>query len=243
MPTDNQRRTNEVRQGHGDWYRRGYFDDGSPLGSISSDECRIDSIAQSWGVISGAADRERSLRAMAAVDGQLVSRADALIRLFTPAFDHSKHDPGYVKGYPAGLRENGGQYTHGVSWLVDALVRLSLQAGASGDVAEATRLRRRAVETWFALSPIAYTMPETFDRFGLAPHQQAADVYVGPSHGGRGGWSWYTGGAGRMLSAAHAILGLRLEQGELVLPDDLFAPKGGLQLESLTHRGRIHRRG
>ena len=96
----------------GDWYRRGYFDDGTPLGSVASDECRIDSIAQSWAVISGAAERERAVRAMSAVDSQLVSRSDGLVKLFTPAFDRTRHDPGYIKAYPPGIRENGGQYTH-----------------------------------------------------------------------------------------------------------------------------------
>ena len=108
----------------GDWYRRGYFDDGTPLGSVSSDECRIDSIAQSWGVISGAAEPSRAARAMSAVNAQLVSRSDGLVQLFTPAFDHTRHDPGYIKAYPPGLRENGGQYTHGALWTVLAYAML-----------------------------------------------------------------------------------------------------------------------
>ena len=109
----------------GDWYRRGYFDDGTPLGSVSSDECRIDSVAQSWAVISGGAEPERAVRAMSAVNAQLVSRSDGLVLLFTPPFDRTQHDPGYIKAYPPGLRENGGQYTHAAMWstLAFALAR------------------------------------------------------------------------------------------------------------------------
>ncbi len=108
----------------GDWYRRGYYDDGTLLGSVSSDECRIDSMAQSWAVISGAAPRERALRAMSAVNTQLVSRSDGLVKLFTPPFDHSANDPGYIKAYPPGLRENGGQYTHAAMWTTLAFALL-----------------------------------------------------------------------------------------------------------------------
>jgi cyclic beta-1,2-glucan synthetase len=108
----------------GDWYRRGYFDDGTPLGSVTSDECKIDSIAQSWAIISGAGELGHATRAMAAVNAQLVSRSDGLIKLFTPPFDHTPHDPGYIKAYPPGLRENGGQYTHAAVWSVLAYAML-----------------------------------------------------------------------------------------------------------------------
>jgi len=115
----------------GDWYRRGYYDDGTVLGSVVSDECRIDSVAQSWSVISGAAPRDRALRAMSAVNTQLVSRSDGLVKLFTPPFDHSAKDPGYIKAYPPGLRENGGQYTHAAMWttLAFALLGDGVRAG------------------------------------------------------------------------------------------------------------------
>jgi cyclic beta-1,2-glucan synthetase len=201
---------------------------------------RADALTAAWPVLSGAVDFETGRSVVEAALRDLVGEGG--LRLTSPPYALDDDlVPGRIAEYPPGVRENGGQYTHGVSWLVDALVRLAEEAARSGDVADAARLRGRAVETWFALSPIPGTTPEALDRYGLAPHQQAADVYVGPGYGGRGGWSWYTGGAARMLSAAHAILGLRLENGELVFPDDLFAPKGGLRLTSLSYRGRTLR--
>jgi cyclic beta-1,2-glucan synthetase len=211
----------------GDWYRRGYFDDGSPLGSISSDECRIDSIAQSWGVISGAADRERSQRAMAAVDGQLVSRADALIRLFTPAFDHSSHDPGYVKGYPAGLRENGGQYTHGAIWSVLAFARLG-----DGD---------RAGELFSLINPIHHASSRAgIYRYKVEPYVACADIYTAPGHVGRGGWTWYTGSAGWMYRAAlEGLLGLNVEADTMRLAPCIPRAWRGFEID-YVHRGTLH---
>ncbi len=211
----------------GDWYRRGYFDDGSPLGSISSDECRIDSIAQSWGVISGAADRERSLRAMAAVDGQLVSRADALIRLFTPAFDRSSHDPGYVKGYPAGLRENGGQYTHGAIWSVLAFARLG-----DGD---------RAGELFSLINPIHHASSRAgIYRYKVEPYVACADIYTAPGHVGRGGWTWYTGSAGWMYRAAlEGLLGLNVEADTMRLAPCIPRAWRGFEID-YVHRGTLH---
>ena len=189
----------------GDWYRRGYYDDGTPLGSITSEECRIDSIAQSWGVISGAADPERAGRALAAVDGQLVSRADALIRLFTPAFDRAPQDPGYVKGYPPGLRENGGQYTHGAVWTVLAFARL-------GD-------GERAGELLSLINPILHGASRTgIHRYKVEPYVLCADIYTAPGHVGRGGWTWYTGSAGWLYrTALEAVLGLEVHGTELRL--------------------------
>jgi cyclic beta-1,2-glucan synthetase len=136
------------------------------------------------------------------------------------------------------VRENGGQYSHGVSWLIDALARLSEQAAAQGLAEEAARLRARAVEIWIKISPLAESSTEHLDRYGLPPHQQPADVYWGPGYNGRGGWSWYTGSAARMLSAAYAVLGIKMVDGELVLPADLFEPKGPLVLRRLVYRGR-----
>ena len=182
----------------GDWYRRGYFDDGTPLGSVISDECRIDSIAQSWAVISGGAERERAVRAMSAVDNQLVSRSDGLVKLFTPAFDLTAHDPGYVKAYPPGLRENGGQYTHAAMWSTWAFALLG-----DGD---------RAVELFSILNPINHSSTRAgIHRYKVEPYVVCADVYSSPQHVGRGGWTWYTGSAGWMYrTAIEGILGIQL---------------------------------
>jgi cyclic beta-1,2-glucan synthetase len=189
----------------GDWYRRGYFDDGTPLGSVVSDECRIDSIAQSWGVISGAARPDRARRAMSAVDKQLVNRSDGLVQLFTPAFDRSRHDPGYVKAYPPGLRENGGQYTHAAMWTV-----LAFALQGDGD---------RAVELFSIINPINHSSTRAgIHRYKVEPYVVCADVYSAPQHVGRGGWTWYTGSAGWMYrTAVEAILGIDLRGRVLVL--------------------------
>jgi cyclic beta-1,2-glucan synthetase len=182
----------------GDWYRRGYFDDGSPLGSIASDECRIDAIAQSWAIISGGGEPARAARAMSAVNAQLVSRSDGLVKLFTPPFDRSAHDPGYIKAYPPGLRENGGQYTHAAMWTTLAFALMG-----DGD---------RAGELFSLLNPInhASTAART-DRYKVEPYVVCADVYSAESHVGRGGWTWYTGSAGWMYrTAIEGILGINL---------------------------------
>jgi cyclic beta-1,2-glucan synthetase len=182
----------------GDWYRRGYYDDGTPLGSASSDECRIDSIAQSWAVISGGAERGRAIRAMAAVDAQLVDRDYSLVKLFTPPFDHTVHDPGYIKAYPPGLRENGGQYTHAAVWSVLAFALLG-----DGD---------RAVELFSMLNPITHASTRAaIDRYKVEPYVICADVYSVQPHAGRGGWTWYTGSAGWMYRAGTEwILGIQV---------------------------------
>ncbi len=151
----------------GEWYRRGYFDDGSPLGSASSAECRIDSISQSWAVISGAAQPARALRAMSAVDAQLVSRGDGLVRLLTPPFDRSEPDPGYIRAYPPGLRENGGQYTHAAMWTTLAFAHLG-----DGD---------RAGELWSLINPINHSSTRAgVDRYKVEPYVVCADVYSAP---------------------------------------------------------------
>jgi cyclic beta-1,2-glucan synthetase len=190
----------------GEWYRRGYYDDGTPLGSASSDECRIDSIAQSWAVISGGAERGRATRAMAEVDAQLVSRSDKLVKLFTPPFDHTVHDPGYIKAYPPGLRENGGQYTHAAVWSVLAFAMLG-----DGD---------RAVELFSMLNPINHADTRAaIDRYKVEPYVICADVYSVPPHAGRGGWTWYTGSAGWMYRAGTEwILGINV-RGQLLRVD------------------------
>ncbi len=183
----------------GDWYRRGYFDDGTPLGSSRSDECRIDSIAQSWSVISGAADPARAARAMAAVDEQLVRRSDGLALLFAPPFDRTPLDPGYIKGYPPGIRENGGQYTHAVAWSAIAFAVLG-----DGD---------KCAELFSFMNPINRTSTRAdVQRYKVEPYVVAADVYSVAPHIGRGGWTWYTGSAGWLYRVGiEAILGLRLE--------------------------------
>ncbi len=189
----------------GDWYRRAFFDDGTPLGSAANIECRIDSIAQSWSVLSGAANPPHAARAMAAVDEYLVRRGDELMLLFTPPFDHSDLDPGYVKGYLPGIRENGGQYTHAAAWSI-----LAFAALGDGD---------RAGELFSLLNPInhASTRAEVH-RYKVEPYVMAADVYAEPPHVGRGGWTWYTGSAGWMYQAGiEGILGFRLSGPTLVM--------------------------
>jgi cyclic beta-1,2-glucan synthetase len=196
----------------GDWYRRGYFDDGTPLGSVSSDECRIDSIAQSWGVICGAAEPSRAARAMSAVNAQLISRSDGLIQLFTPAFDRTAHDPGYIKGYPPGIRENGGQYTHGGLWSVLAYAMLG-----DGDMAG---------ELLSLINPINHSSTRAgIHRYKVEPYVVCADVYSAAPHVGRGGWTWYTGSAGWMQRiATEGILGIR-KRGNLLCVDPCI-PRG-----------------
>ncbi len=189
----------------GDWYRRAYFDDGTPLGSVLNSECRIDSIAQSWGTISGAADPARATRAMAAVEKLLVRRDEKLILLFTPPFVHPGHDPGYIKGYPAGIRENGGQYTHGAVW---AALAFAMQG--DGD---------RAGELLSMLNPINHAhSPADAQRYKVEPYVACADVYSMPPHVGRGGWTWYTGSAGWIYNVAlERLLGFRVQGENLVL--------------------------
>ncbi len=189
----------------GDWYRRAYFDDGSALGSVANSECRIDSIAQSWSVISGAAEPARAGRAMAAVDKYLIRRDDRLALLFTPPFDHAVPDPGYIKGYPAGIRENGGQYTHAAVWSVLAFAKLG-----DGD---------KAFELLSLLNPINHANSHTgVHRYKVEPYVVSADVYSMPPHVGRGGWTWYTGSAGWIYRAAlERILGFRLQGHNLLL--------------------------
>ncbi len=183
----------------GAWYRRAYFDNGRPLGSASNPECRIDSIPQSWSVLSKAGDPDRSRQAMAAVNSQLVKRDIGIIQLFDPPFDTSDLDPGYVKGYVPGVRENGGQYTHAAIWTVMAFA-------AAGDAA-------RAWELFHLINPIRHGGTEAAIRkYKVEPYVVAADVYANPQHAGRGGWTWYTGSAGWMYRLiTESLLGIHLE--------------------------------
>ena len=187
----------------GGWYRRAYFDDGSPLGSMTNPECQIDSVAQSWSVLSGAADIERARRAMNAVYARLVRRDHALIQLLDPPFDTSDLDPGYIRGYVPGVRENGGQYTHGAIWTAMAFAAL-------GDSA-------RAWELMTMINPVNHARtPEGAATYLVEPYVVAADIYALAPHTGRGGWTWYTGSAGWMYRlVVESLLGLRREMDRL----------------------------
>jgi cyclic beta-1,2-glucan synthetase len=207
----------------GDWYRRAWFDDGTPLGSTTDTECRIDSISQSWAAISGAGGRERAAHAMAAVERKLIRPDDQLALLFTPPFDKTQLDPGYIKGYPPGVRENGGQYTHAALWSVMAFATLG-----EGD---------KAAELFSLLNPINHARTRAdVHRYKVEPYVIAADVYAVPPHVGRGGWTWYTGSAGWMQRAGiESILGARF-LGD-VLDLDPCIPKAWPGFEmTLRHR-------
>ncbi len=187
----------------GEWYRRAYFDDGTPLGSASNPECRIDSIAQSWSVLSGAGDGKRARLAMEAVDQRLVRRHQALIQLLDPPFDQSDLNPGYIQGYLPGVRENGGQYTHAAIWAAMAFAAL-------GD-------RRRAWELLTLINPVNHAKsPAAMATYKVEPYVVAADVYALSPHTGRGGWTWYTGSASWLYRLImESLLGLRLEVDKL----------------------------
>ncbi|BBK34084.1 cyclic beta-1,2-glucan synthetase [Stella humosa] len=201
----------------GQWYRRATFDDGTWLGAQSSPACRIDSIAQSWAVLSGAADPARAATAMASLESELVRRQDGLALLFTPPFDQPERDPGYIGGYPPGLRENGGQYSHAAMWAVMALARM----GAG----------ERAVALFGLLNPINHARtPADAARYKVEPYVVAADVYSVAPHVGRGGWTWYTGAAGWMYRAGiEGILGIRREGGFLVIDPSIPPSWPGFQ--------------
>jgi len=207
----------------GAWYLRAWFDDGTPVGSGASDECRIDSIAQSWAVLSGAAEPARAARAMASVDDLLVRREARLVLLFTPPFDRTPLDPGYIKGYVPGVRENGGQYTHAAVWCV-----LAFAALGDGD---------KAAELFALLNPIHHAKTRAgVRRYKVEPYVMAGDVYAEPGHLGRGGWTWYTGAAGWMYRAGiEGILGLRLRGA--VLSIDPAIPRAWPSYEAVLRHG------
>jgi len=199
------RRAIETKAWDGEWYRRATFDDGAWLGSKDSEECCIDSIAQSWAVLSGAADPDRARKAMASLEQHLIRRDDGIALLFTPPFDRMARDPGYIKSYPPGLRENGGQYSHAAMWVVLAFAKLG-----EGD---------KAGELFALLNPINHSRtPEEAERYKVEPYVVAADVYSVAPHAGRGGWTWYTGSAGWMYRAGiEGLLGIRREGATLVI--------------------------
>jgi cyclic beta-1,2-glucan synthetase len=208
----------------GEWYRRGFFDDGTPLGSAENDECRIDAIAQSWSVISGAASPARAARAMESLESHLLKQDPPLALLFTPPFEKSLQEPGYVKAYPRGIRENGGQYTHAAVWTV---IALSLQGKTD-----------RAMEVFNMLNPIRRSMTRAdVQRYKVEPYAVAADVYGEAPHEGRGGWTWYTGSAGWLYRAGlEWILGFRLYENRLELSPCVPAQWSGFTIH-YQHRG------
>jgi len=223
------RRALEREGWDGQWYRRAYYDDGSVLGSATNEECRIDAIAQSWAVLSGAADPEHARIAMDQVDAQLILRERGLALLFTPPFEHTPLDPGYIKGYPPGLRENGGQYTHGALWSVMAFAALGQGT--------------RAAQLFAMLNPVNRTSTRAdVHRYKVEPYVAAADVYSVAPHIGRGGWTWYTGSAGWMYRAGlESILGVRVEGARLRLAPCIPAgwPRASVTLRHGSSRYEI----
>ena len=217
----------ETHAWDGEWYRRGFFDDGTPLGSNANDECRIDAIAQSWSVISGAGNPARAAKAMSSLEAQLLKTDPPLAILFTPPFEKSSQEPGYVKAYPRGIRENGGQYTHAAIWTV---IALTIQGKAD-----------KAMEVFAMLNPVRRAgTREDVQRYKVEPYVVAADVYSEAPHAGRGGWTWYTGSAGWLYRAGlESILGFRLRENQLTLtpcvPTDW--PKFGI---TYRHGGSIY---
>jgi cyclic beta-1,2-glucan synthetase len=212
----------------GEWYKRAFFDDGTPLGSAEDEECQIDSIPQSWAVISGAGDKGRARQAMASVEQRLVRHDDRLALLFSPPFDRTPLDPGYIKGYLPGIRENGGQYTHAAAWSVVALAML----GEGG----------KAVELFNLLSPIHHARSRAdLHRYRSEPYAVAGDVYSRSPHVGRGGWTWYTGAAGWLYRAGlERILGFRKQGSALCI--DPCIPRTWKSFEiTYRHGGTLYR--
>ncbi len=211
----------------GDWYRRAYFDDGTPLGSKDSPECTIDSIAQSWSVLSGAGDIDRARQAMKSLDERLIDDENLLVRLFTPAFNTWEKNPGYIKGYVPGVRENGGQYTHAAIWAAMAFA-------AEGDRENAWRLQK-------LLNPISHgSTTEWAEKYMAEPYVIAADIYTNPQHPGRGGWSWYTGSASWLYRfLIESILGFGLEVDTVKLNPCVPADWQSFRIR-LNRRGASH---
>ncbi len=221
------RRSIEVHAWDGGWYLRGYYDDGAPLGSARSDECQIDALTQSWAVLAQIGSAERNAQALDALDARLVDRELDLIRLFAPPFDRTAQNPGYIKGYVPGVRENGGQYTHAAVWAVMAFA-------ASGRT-------ERAWELFSAIDPVHHgDTPEAIARYRVEPYVMAADVYTNPQHAGRGGWTWYTGSAAWMYRLiTESLLGLHLEVDHLRFEPVIPAHWPGFELH-YRHRDTMH---
>ena len=216
----------------GNWYRRAWFDDGSPLGTSANTECRIDSIAQSWSVLCGSGDSERMRQAMESLDTHLVHRDSALVQLLDPPFDHSNPSPGYIQGYVPGVRENGGQYTHAAVWAAMAFAAL-------GDA-------RRAWDLFTMLDPIRHAdSAPAIALYKVEPYVIASDVYALPPHAGRGGWTWYTGSAGWMLRfMLESVTGLRVEADQLRMtpccPEDWSSFELNYRWHDTLYRIEVH---
>jgi cellobiose phosphorylase len=221
------RRNIEANAWDGAWYRRGYYDDGAPLGSSESDECKIDALPQSWATLARVGDPARVEQALASLDAKLFDRDLDVVKLFDPPFDRGQHNPGYIKGYVPGVRENGGQYTHAAVWAVMAFA----QAGH----------RDRAWEMFEAIDPVHHgDTPEAIARYRVEPYVMAADIYTNPQHAGRGGWTWYTGSAGWMYRLIlESLLGLRLEVDHLVLAPVVPASWPGFKVH-YRYRDTVH---
>jgi cyclic beta-1,2-glucan synthetase len=211
----------------GEWYRRAYFDNGEPLGSAENDECQIDSISQSWAVLSGAGSPDRLRMAMESINNRLVRREDSLVQLLDPPFDKSDLNPGYIKGYVPGVRENGGQYTHAAIWVAMAFSKL-------GD-------NKKAWEIFSMINPINHARtPEEVARYKVEPYVVAADVYALSPHIGRGGWTWYTGSAGWMYRLIiESLLGLRLEINKLYI-EPCIPPEWDSYKMYYRYRGTVY---
>lgn len=236
MPYSSDKKRNEIYEKHlinlktaveknawdGSWYLMAYFDDGTPLGSKENEECRIDSIAQSRAIISKMGDPERSKMAMLSVVKQLVNPNDKIIKLFTPPFDKGHTNPGYIKGYLPGIRENGGQYTHAAIWALMAYANLD-----DGDTAH---------QFFSIINPINHSLnPSDTQKYKVEPYVIAADIYAVAPHIGRGGWTWYTGSASWMYrSAIESILGFELSGKILRLRPKI--PKSWSQFEMIYRR-------
>lgn len=210
----------------GEWYLRAWFDNGTPLGTNKNEECRIDAIAQSWSVLSNAGDEERKVKAMASLDKYLVRRDLKLIKLLDPAFDKSDLNPGYIKGYVPGVRENGGQYSHAAIWALMAFAKM-------GD-------REKVYELFSMIQPINHSLDTAAkDIYKVEPYVMAADVYANESHKGRGGWTWYTGSAGWMYQfILNALLGLERQANQLKF-NPCF-PSGWPSIEINYRFGKSH---
>jgi cyclic beta-1,2-glucan synthetase len=219
----------------GDHYALDFADDGREVEMANA-------MTTGWAAYSGALPYKRAL---AALEGGLkaIERPNRILLLEKPFFEHSQPYPGRIADYPPGVRENGGQYSHGATWIIDGFLRLAGEARAAGDADAARHLVARAFEIFEKISPLRKTDPDAIAAYGLIPIQQPADIYDGYGHGGRGGWSWYTGSAARMLSAAYAMLGISQVGGETRVADDLFEPKGELVVESLRIGERTWKRG
>ncbi len=223
----------ETHAWDGSWYRRAYFDDGTPLGSATNDECQIDAIPQAWAVISGVADAERSRRAMQAVWERLVRPEDKLIQLFDPPFDKGALQPGYIKGYVPGIRENGGQYTHAATWVVLATALLG-----DGD---------QAFKLWSMLNPVNHALTaKDAEHYMVEPYVVSADVYGADPHTGRGGWTWYTGSAGWLYRVGlEAILGIQRRGHQLSIKPSIPTEWPGYEVDyrygTATYRVSVKR--